>query len=160
MTSHSYTLRSSTGRNYCKLANIKLPRERIFTGTQSRYVVERDGSQARIHYVGYGSNDDEWRDISELVELPSALRKSLSSNGESSNTPIQPYSLYNELKMKIKQSLVCGRKQSPLVVIDMGFDYLLFKGGLEAVGTPKQKCGNQRYLLKSYRDLDPLLGKN
>ena len=67
----------------------------------------------------------------------------------------------NELKMKIKQSLVCGRKQSPLVVIDIGFDYLLFKDGLEAVGTPKQKVrGNQRYLLKSYHDLDPLLGKN
>ena len=97
MASHSYTLRSSTGRNYRKLANIKLPRERIFTGRDKLYpieILERDSSQARIHYVGYGSNDDELRDISELVELPSALRKSLSSNGESSNTSIQPYSLY------------------------------------------------------------------
>ena len=46
-------------------------------------------------------------------------------------TQIQPYSLYNELRIKIKQALVChAGKGSPSITIDMGFDYLLFKGGL------------------------------
>ena len=74
------------------------------------------------------------------------------------NTIIQPYSLYNELQIKIKQALVCGSKQSPVVTIDMGFDYLLFKGGLQVAGIPKRLVhGNQRYTLQSYHDLDALL---
>ena len=43
----------------------------------------------------------------------------------------------------------------------MGFDYLLFKGGLQAVGIAKQIThGNIWYKLKCYKDLDPLLGQN
>ena len=44
----------------------------------------------------------------------------------------------------------------------MGFDYLLFKGGLQAVGITKQKThgNNLRHKLKCYKDLDPLLGQN
>ena len=43
----------------------------------------------------------------------------------------------------------------------MGFDYLLFKGGLQAVGIAKHKPhGNIRYKLKCYKDLDSLLGQN
>ena len=41
----------------------------------------------------------------------------------------------------------------------MGFDYLLFKGGFQAIGVTKQNThGNN--LLKYYKDLDPLLGQN
>ena len=40
----------------------------------------------------------------------------------------------------------------------MGFDYLLFKGGLQAVGVVKQNTHmhtrNLRYKLRSYKDLD------
>lgn len=140
-----YTLRAGTNRNYRQLANFKLPRERRISSEDRLYpveVIETDGPQARIHYVGYDNSSDEWRELTELVELPQASSiPPMPPNGESNNfdIPLQPYSLYNELKIKIKQSLVCGRKRSPLVVIDMGFDYLLFKGGLQAVGTAKKK---------------------
>ena len=71
--------------------------------------------------------------------------------------------MYNELRVKIKQALVCrAGKGSPSITIDMGFDYLLFKGGLQAVGVVKQNTHtrNLRYKLRSYKDLDPLLGAN
>ena len=77
------------------------------------------------------------------------------------NLCIQQFSLYNELRIKIKQALVRGRKQSPLVVINMPFDFLLFKGELQAAGKVKRVVnGNQHYQLRSYQDLDALLGPN
>ena len=53
------------------------------------------------------------------------------------------------------------KKQSALVKINMGFDYLLFAGGLQATGIAKTYVqGNTRYKLQAYSDLDFLLGKN
>ena len=43
----------------------------------------------------------------------------------------------------------------------MGFDYLLFVGGLQAAGTATRSVlGNTRYKIQAYSDLDFLLGKN
>ena len=159
---HNYSLRTRRGRDYRQLSTIELPREHKTSSQDKLYlieVLERDGSRAKIHYVGYDSSDDEWCDVNEIVGLPSTS----SSKGESSNNiPIHlPYNVYNELLIKIKQSLIFGRKQSPLVAINMGFDYLLFMGGLQAFGIPKQRAhGHQQYQLKNYHDLDPLLDRN
>lgn len=106
-------------------------------------------------YVGYGNSNDEWCNLSELVTIPS------DHNDNSRNVTV--HSLYNELRIKIKQTLVChSGRGSPAVTIDMGFDYLLFKGGLQAVGVAKQNThgNNLRYKLRSYKDLEPLLGQN
>ena len=105
--------------------------------------MERNGSQVKIHYISYDSSADEWRELSDLVHSTNSgdTNNSNTTNNSSNNidnTIIQPYSLYNELRIKIKQALVCGRKQSPVVTIDMGFDYLLFKGSLQAAGISKR----------------------
>ena len=125
-------------------------------------VVESAGSKVRIHYIGYDDSTDEWRESTELVQLTSTRTPRVSTNSNTqSMQPIQPFSLYNELRIKIKQALVCGRKQSPSVVINMPFDFLLFTGGLQAVGTAKRVVhGNQYYQLQSYHDLDVILGPN
>ena len=103
---------------------------------------------------------NEWCDLAELVATPRIDGKNRSTVDDT--LPIQLYSLYNELRVKIKQALVCRTgKQSPTVTIDMGFDYLLFKGGLQAVGIAKQTTNaNTRYKLRCYKDLDPLLDQN
>ena len=160
MANHEYSLHTSK-INYRELTSVKLPKARKTSSKDTLYpieVVEMDGSRARIHYVGYNSSDDEWRDLSELVTIPHHGR-----NITIRDTPIQPYSLYNELRIKIKQALVChSGKTSPSVTIDMGFDYLLFKGGLQAVGVAKHNThkNNLRYKLRCYEDLNPLLGEN
>ena len=168
MAERIYNLRGVT-RNYRQLSSLNIPRTSRTTQPQDKLypveVVERNGSRVRIHYVGYDNSTDEWRELTDLVSTNSTSR---GTNGDNtynsstiSNTIIQPYNLYNELRVKIKQALVCSRKQSPVVTIDMGFDYLLFKGGLQAAGIPKRLvCGNQRYKLQSYRDVDSLLGQN
>ena len=164
----NYNLRDRGGRNYREFSTVKLPRVSKVSTMSKLYpieVVESDGSKVRIHYIGYDDSADEWRESTELVKLTSTRTSSVSSTESKcnvqSNQPIQQFSLYNELRIKIKQALVCGRKQSPLVVINMPFDFLLFKGGLQAAGKPKRVVnGNQHYQLKSYQDLDILLGPN
>ena len=163
MTSH-YFLRANS-RDYRQLNTIKLPRAHKSSSKEKLYpieVVEIDGSRGRIHYVGYNSCFDEWRDLAELVNIPpSPSNRDNNADTMVNETPIQQYSLHNELRIKIKQCLVCrAGKASPSVTIDMGFDYLLFKGGLQAAGVVKQHGRNIRYKLRSYKDLDPLLGQN
>ncbi len=47
---------------------------------------------------------------------------------------IKPFSLHSELALKIKTSLLGGRKDSPIIRIDMPFDEINFDGGLGACG--------------------------
>lgn len=73
-------------------------------------VVERDAVNGRvkIHYIGYSTNEDEWRNASDILDF----------------TPPQPlisstFSLYQELALMIKRSLQGSRKASPEVRIEM-----------------------------------------
>jgi len=45
-------------------------------------------------------------------------------------TTMESFSLYNELYHRIKASLKSGRKESPIVEIEMPFDCVTFDGGL------------------------------
>ena len=72
-----------------------------------------------------------------------------------------PFSLYFELGNAIKKPLNSGRKESPHVHIEMEFDKLQFTGGLKAYSTSSRTYrGIERYKITSYKNLDPLLGKN
>ena len=105
MANH-YNLRASS-KNYRELTAIKLPKACKTSRKDKLYpieVVETDGCRGRIHYVGYNDSFDEWRDLSELVDIPS--HPSHNSASVIHDTPIQPYNLYNELRLKIKHALV------------------------------------------------------
>ena len=78
--------------------------------------MERDtnAERVKIHYCGYSSSDDEWRDLGDIVDL----------------TPPQPlltssFSLHQELVLKIKRSLQNVKKSSPEVRIEMDFDSVI-----------------------------------
>ena len=53
------------------ISNPRLPRvERTRHDPERLYpleVLERDGPRVKVHYVGYSSTHDEWRDIEEIV---------------------------------------------------------------------------------------------
>ena len=60
---HRYSLRTRRNRDYRKLSTIELPREHKTASQDKLYpieVIERNGSRAKIHYVGYDSSNDEW----------------------------------------------------------------------------------------------------
>jgi len=70
----------------------------------------------RIHYISC----NEWREADDLIPLNEDENRC-----NMKTAIIQSFNLYYELGVKIKQELVCGRKQSSTVHIDMGFDNLL-----------------------------------
>jgi len=121
------SMRKKERVNYRDIAETKLPREkrkRTINSSDQLYpvtVVERNESQVKIHYVGYTSIYDEWRDINELEPLD-AERETVSL------APFQPHSLYKDLLIKIKQGLACGRKNSPIVRVAMSNFTFLSQG--------------------------------
>jgi len=163
MANSSYNLRQQAVRDYRQITSLKLPREGKRKAAHKLYpieVVARRGSQVRIHYIGYGTEYDEWRESNDLV-CTQTSNNTINTNYHTTGTIIQPYNLHAELRVKIKQALVCGKKQSPSVSIDMGFDFLIFKGGLQAAGVPTEMArGIQQFKLQRYDDLDHLLGDN
>ena len=113
-------------------------------------IVENDATTCRvkIHYCGYSSEDDEWRDPGDIVDL-------------SSPTPLltSSFSLHQELALKIKRSLQNTRKSSPEVRIEMDFDKVLYDSGLKVHGQMKKvQRGVEIYNVTKYADLDELLG--
>ena len=154
--------RSTNRPNYKVLADINLPkakRSRTASERDQLYavtIVERQDKRVKVHYVGYGSQHDEWRDEADIVPLDT------NDHAKTECDPVpRPFSLYSELRNKIKVALNSGRKESPVVRIDMPFDKLQFDGGLKQYGTfVRTFRGIDRYNISHYRDLNVLFGKN
>ena len=153
--------RSKQVINYKELADVKLPwtkqlRRRCSDGLYPVEVLEQAlENRVKINYIGYHARFDEWRDGSK-IEL---LTQDNAAESENEHNLGHPFSLYYELGTRIKQTLLCGRKESPHVRIDMPFNLILFNGGLGAAGTQFINIGGtHNYRIKHYRDLNPLLG--
>ena len=109
----------------------------------------------KIHYVGYESSYDEWKDEAELATMDEGSEASVTED------LLEPYSLYKDLSLRFKRALTCNRTSSPQVKIVMPFDILMFNGGLRVSGiSTKVVGGNQQYKISHYRDLNHLLGSN
>jgi len=71
----------------------------------------------------------------------------------------QPYNFYEELRWHIKNALSTRRDLD--VRIEMGFDAMLYHGGLKSLGyLKKRERGHEVYGIKAYMDLIPLFGEN
>lgn len=109
----------------------------------------------KVHYIGFSQEFDEWREPSDIVPLE------LDESSDPDSPVLLPFSLYFELGNTIKKALNSGRKESPHIRIEMAFDKLQFTGGLKAYSTSSRTYrGIERYKITSYKNLDPLLGKN
>ena len=109
-------------------------------------VVERRSAerQVKVHYEGYSSQCDEWKDEDEVVPIPTPAPHSM---------PLTHHTLYNELASRIKLSLNCVRKQSVIVRIDMPFDLIQYQGGLKVHGYfARYHYKTERYKIHAYKD--------
>ena len=115
----------------------------------SLYENERDEQgRVKVHYIGYGSEYDEWREPAGLIDLDSPCMVS------------EKYDLHQELALRIKSALTASRKSNPSVKIIMPFDKHVFSEGLAALGFVYKSTNNlTRYRITQYSDLDDLLGK-
>ena len=75
-----------------------------------------------IHYIGYGSECDEWRQPEDLVQLESPCVTS------------EEHDFHQDLALKIKSLLVGHRKSNPVSRIEMTFDKVTFDEGLRTKG--------------------------
>ena len=140
--------------DYRKIGDIQLPRAaRRSRKDDELYpieVIERVGERVKIHYVGYGNEDDEWRDASELVEL----------QGSKKADAYVPFEFHKELAYHIKAALKSGNRQDPDVRIKLALDKLLFDGGLKQHGHFLCNAhGHEIFTICRYADLEHLLGE-
>ena len=114
-------------------------------------VLEHDSKgKVKIHYVGYGSEYDQWKDAAELfnVESPCVLS--------------ERYDFHQDLALRIKSLLTTSatKKSNPCVNISMPFDEKEFSEGLAILGyVHSAKKQITCYRIRRYSDLDELLGK-
>lgn len=123
-------------------------------------VLQREGDKVKVHYVGYDKRYDQWKnqcDIEAITEDVVSRPESIQNEREAdidNSTVYKPYSLYKDLSMQIKKSMVCSRNASPKVKIIMPFDLLMFNSGMKMAGRPVKKIGRvQYYELDNYQDL-------
>lgn len=100
--------------NYRKLAGVdeKLPRKspQLSQGRDTYdggalypiSLVNRGGTHVLIHYVGYESHFDEWREERDFVKMPFPCLAT------------ECYDLHQDLTLKIKASLTSNRKSNPV----------------------------------------------
>jgi hypothetical protein len=149
--------RKNSKVNYKELADVDIPRVKKSKCGRSNNqlfpvrVLEREENRVKIHYVGYTSTHDEWREVSELEYLQGDAEDQESQGSVPPQAAYQPHSLYRDLSAKIKQALACGRKTSPVVRIVMPFDIILFNGGLKVAGFLSRTFRKiQHYKIKNY----------
>lgn len=72
----SYDLRKKERKDYKQLSDLQLPRLRAAKDKLYELeIVEEDvlTQRVKVHYIGYGSEDDERRDKDEIVDLKPKL---------------------------------------------------------------------------------------
>ena len=116
-------LRSKRRMNYHETSDVRLPRaERVLFPVE---VVEKENKCVQVHYVGFSTKYDEWREESELESVYTSETSQEAASSEDmvcDGCSFEPFSLHNYLKVKIKQSLSCTRENSHEVRIVVPFD--------------------------------------
>ena len=84
--------------------------------------VKRDGTRVLVHYVGYDSHFDQWREELDLINIPFPCLTT------------ECYDLHQDLALKIKASLTSKRKSNPVARVDMPFDMKYFAKDYSAKG--------------------------
>lgn len=117
-------------------------------------VLETEDGRAKVHWVGYSSERDEWIPTDSLTTLPPKLP-------EDAVEQYSPFDPHKELAFRIKSSLTSASRNDVDVKIELPFDPVVFRGGLRCQGKLIRRWGdNNIYGVESYAQLAPLLGKN
>ena len=163
--------RSICRPDYVAVADLKLPRNRKRSSHYNPTVESNDeldriciidedveNSLAKVRYVGYGSDFDEWKARDDIVELSDS--ESDCDLREQPSSTIQRFCLFEELALRIKELLISSRKGNPVCRIVMSFDRMSFDS-LVIRGTAVPKAGRSRrqvYTVSHMTKFDNLLG--
>ena len=139
-------------KNYSELSDVKLPKSRKtvpMKQDEKLYaieVIEENDTQVKIHYTGFGSEHDEWRNREDVVP-PKELER------------YKPFD-HHQLVYAIKSALYSGRDRDPSIRVEVPFDKLVFQGGLKSVRKlQKVVRDEEHYGITHHEDLTPFLGE-
>ncbi len=69
----AYQLRNMKRKEYKQMSDVRLPRPtRLSKAEDELYpveITEKAGDRVKIHYVGYSSDTDEWKEAREVVDI-------------------------------------------------------------------------------------------
>ena len=111
-------------------------------------IIEKRGSQVKVHYIGYGSEYDEWKEESEVVYSKSSFPL------DDENQSISPLT---ELTCAMKKKLLPSRSEDPDVRIQISCDVASLKL-IQERGIMRTNC-HGRYGISNYHDLDDIFGE-
>ena len=89
----------------------------------------------KIHYVGYESSYNKWKNEAESETMDEGSEASVTED------LLESYSFYKDLSLRIKKALTYNRTSSPQATIVMPFNILMFSGGLRISGIPTKVVG-------------------
>ena len=137
--------------NYCESLSCKMCRMSCTllkrSSSKKLYpieVIKSTRNRVRVHYVGYSSQYDEWKNKSE-IEVMNLQAGNISQDTKAKSDTVAIYDLHKELTVKIKRVLSCNRTASPNIKVCMPFNILLFNDGLRLAAVPSRSCGIQYY---------------
>ena len=152
------------------MADSRLCKVKILARNDSKGLV-------KVHFVGYNRCYDQWMSIDELERLPGD--ESLAVQGPMQRSQqyqaptvascgpfqdmerVSSFDFNQELASRIKSRLKSSTKENPQISIKFPFDELIFKGGLGQAGIVDRHYRHcMYYKIRSYKDLNWLLGKN
>lgn len=138
--------------NYRELACVdeKLPRlpRKIASRDSTNSTSDSDANNGPLYPISQVKRDGT-RVLVDLINMPFPCLTT------------ECYGLHQDLALKIKSSLTSKRKSNPIVRVDMPFDLKIFCQGLQCKGTvSKTVKGITYYKIRSYKELDELLGHN
>lgn len=102
-------------------------------------VLESDATNklVKVRYIGYDSSYDEWRPATDIIDLTEdtisdSSHLTVAAGSCESFVRVQPsvknFSLFEELRFRIKSLLVSTRKGDPNCCVSMPFDEVHFEG--------------------------------
>ena len=151
----SYELRQGQRKDYKELADTKLPRVKRSSTKHDPdklyaiEIMEEEDNRVMVHYTGYSTKYDEWRNKEDIVEPTVA-----------SPERYKPLDVHELLAYAIKSSLVSGRDRDPAIRLEVPFDRLIFQGGMKLAGKLVRVVrGEEHYGIIQHKDLTPFLGE-
>ena len=103
-----------------------------------------------MHYTGYSSEYDEWKEKGDIVFSKPVFPPTITE---------EPISPLTELACAIKKKLLPSRSEDPEVRIQLPCDMSSFRLIRDRGLLTSGQADNGRYSITSYQDLDPVLGE-
>ena len=147
---HPTTCTRRKVETYHEMAELCLPRpEKVEEKLYPVEVLERRKERLRIHYVGYDSIHDEWRNEDKIADMEH------SEAGVLQIEDYKPFDLHFELAYAIRAALrSCLPRRDPDIRLEI---LLIFNEGLKLAVRKFQ--GHDIYTIHNLCELAPLLGQ-